>query len=186
MALKTSGRQWKWPKRANLTSDLKSVTSITLASMCILNLTAIFTAFEVNVTSKWPRRSDLTSELNSVTSITYVPMTLWPSSAPFWQMFHSPVLPHPPQIVPVPLRDERRATQPARKNKWFGSRENELNSPIIFICFLITTPPSSLGSRPSIPFLLRCKNVPIITRGGGIWWLGFINLFYLSYKKPEE
>ena len=86
MALKTSGQQWYWPQRSNWTSDLNSVTSITLISMCILPVTANVMPSEVILASKWPRRSDLTSELNSVTSITYGPMSLWPLSATISRM----------------------------------------------------------------------------------------------------
>ena len=82
-------RPW-WPPRpwrhannliGHMTSDLTSVTLITLVSMPILHPTAILVASEAMATSKWPRRSRLTSKLNSVTSITYVPMLLWPVKA---------------------------------------------------------------------------------------------------------
>ena len=66
------------PWRSHLTSELNSVTSTTLASMCILPLTAILVASEAMAASKRPRRSHLTSELKSVTSITYVTMLLRP------------------------------------------------------------------------------------------------------------
>ena len=45
--------------------------------------------------------------MTSVTSIIYVPMSLWPSSAPFWQMFHSPILPPLPQTLPEAPTDDR-------------------------------------------------------------------------------
>ena len=59
-----------------MTLDLKSATLITLASMCMLPLTAMV-ASEAMAASKHPRRSDLTSKFNSLTSSTYVPMSLW-------------------------------------------------------------------------------------------------------------
>ena len=76
-------RPWRPPNdlRGHMTSDLTSVTLITLVSMPILHPTAILVASEAMATSKWPRRSRLTSKLNSVTSITYVPMLIWPVNA---------------------------------------------------------------------------------------------------------
>ena len=70
-----------WPQRSNLTSDLKSATSITLVSMCMLTLMAILVASEAIAASKRPRRSHLSSELKSVTSITHVAMLIWPLKA---------------------------------------------------------------------------------------------------------
>ena len=72
-----ASKQPQWPQNSNLTSDLKSATSITLVSMCMLPLMAILVASEAMAASKQPWRSHLASELNSVTSITYVPMSLW-------------------------------------------------------------------------------------------------------------
>ena len=71
----------KRPRRSHLTSELNSVTSTTLVSMCILPLTAILVAYDAVAASKQPQRSQLTSELKSVTSITYVAMLLWPLTA---------------------------------------------------------------------------------------------------------
>ena len=67
-------------KSQNLTSDLKSETSITLVFMCMLPLIAILVASEVMAASKRPRRSHLASELSSMTSITHVAMLIWPLS----------------------------------------------------------------------------------------------------------
>ena len=70
-----------WPQNSNLTSVLKSGTSITLVSMCILSLTAISVASETRVASKWPpqpQRSNLNTDLKSTTSITLVSMCILP------------------------------------------------------------------------------------------------------------
>ena len=66
----------KRPQKSYLTSELNSVTSTALVSMCILPLTVILVASEAVASSKRPRRSHLTSELKSVTSIIYVTMLL--------------------------------------------------------------------------------------------------------------
>ena len=73
-----------WPQKSNLTSVLKSATSITLVSMCILPLTAISVASEAIVASKWPphpQRSNLNSDLKPATSITLVSMCILPLTA---------------------------------------------------------------------------------------------------------
>ena len=73
-------------QRSNLTSYLKSVTSITLVTMCILHPTAILVTSEAMVTSKWPQwpqESNLTSDLKSATSITLVYMCMLPVTAIF-------------------------------------------------------------------------------------------------------
>ena len=64
-----------------MTLDLKSVTLITLVSMCMLPLMAIYMASEAMMAPKQPRRSHLALELNSVTSITQVAMLIWPLKA---------------------------------------------------------------------------------------------------------
>ena len=78
----------KQPRLWDLTSDLKSVTSITYISMCILLICfgPILWPLRPLQPPKQPRRSDLTSNLKSVTSITYIYMCIlliW--CGPFWQ-----------------------------------------------------------------------------------------------------
>ena len=62
-----------------MTSDLTSVTLITLVFMCILPPTA--SEAKAKAKAKRPQRSHLTSKFNSVTPITYVPMLIWPLNA---------------------------------------------------------------------------------------------------------
>ena len=68
-----------WPQSSNLTSDLKSATSITLVSMCMVPLTANLS--EAMAASKRTQRSHLASESKSVTSITYDAWLLCPLRA---------------------------------------------------------------------------------------------------------
>ena len=71
----------QWPQRPNLIEYLKSLTSITLASMCMLPLTAIWVTSEAMAASKWPQwpqRSNLTSDLKSATSTTLVSTCILP------------------------------------------------------------------------------------------------------------
>ena len=68
------------PRRSNLTSDLKSVTSISYLSKCILLIwyepyLAFSKAFKA---SKQPQRSILTSDLKLVIPITYLSMCILP------------------------------------------------------------------------------------------------------------
>ena len=65
-----ASKQPQWPQNSNLTSDLKSATSITLVLMSMLPLKAILVASEAIAASKQPLRSILTSDLKSVTSKT--------------------------------------------------------------------------------------------------------------------
>ena len=71
------------PQRSDLTSDFKSVTSITyihihvhIAYMFWTHFEGFLEASEATTASKQPRRSDLTSYLKSVTSITYISMCI--------------------------------------------------------------------------------------------------------------
>ena len=46
----------QWPQNSNLTSDLKLATSITLVSMCMLPLMAVYMASEAMMAPKQPQR----------------------------------------------------------------------------------------------------------------------------------
>ena len=69
----------KQPQRTDLTSDLKSVTSITYISICkfLICFGPVLWPLRPLQPPKKPRRSDLTSDLKSVTSITYANMFVW-------------------------------------------------------------------------------------------------------------
>ena len=76
-----ASKQPLWPQRSNLTSELKSATSITMVSMCMLLLTTILVVSEAMVASKrpqWPQSSNLTSHLKSATLITLVSLCMLP------------------------------------------------------------------------------------------------------------
>ena len=51
----TASKQLHWPHNSNLTSDLKSASSNTLVSLCMLPLTAILMTSEAMAASKQPR-----------------------------------------------------------------------------------------------------------------------------------
>ena len=57
----TASKQPQWPRNSNLTSDLKSASSITLVSLYMLPLTAILMTSEAMAASKQPLRSQLVS-----------------------------------------------------------------------------------------------------------------------------
>ena len=67
----------KQPRRADLASDLKSVTQITYIFMCILliclraHFEGLLVASKITTASEWPQSSNLTSDLEFVAQTTY-------------------------------------------------------------------------------------------------------------------
>ena len=81
----------KQPRRSDLTSDLKSVTSITYISMCILLICfgPILKPFWWPQRPLQPPRSNLTSDLESMVQISYDTIfvwTVWASFGPFFEL----------------------------------------------------------------------------------------------------